>query len=220
MSEMCYCMCVLLVLFRSFFRADIILYSIIALIARIWQALRPVPGHPWYRVWHNDSYVELPSCDIDGFRLNSDSPTAVAAATAAAAADKHKGSSSSRPSLEHRPHTSQHSVFARHGWNIPTITAMAGSMAGASSHSTLGSSSARSLGTTSFNSTTECSNSSNASGSAAATPLARRSMLQHGHHLDTIFSIDIDDLQQQLGASEQLQEPVYQLDTQVGTVTF
>jgi hypothetical protein len=49
-------------------------------------------------------------------------------------------------------------------------------------------------------------------------------MLQHGHQLDTIFSIDIDDgvfdrqLQQQLGASEQLQEPVYQLDTQVGTV--
>lgn len=205
-----------------------ILYSIVALVARVYQALRPVPGHPWYRVWHKEQYVELPHCDPDGFRLAPDSPTAVeAAATAAAAHAKAKpagsGSSSSslRPSLEFGPSGTQAaagSVFARHGWNIPTITAMAGSLAGASSHSTLGSVSTRSIDSSSFRNTSEYANSS-ASGSAAATPLARRSTLQPHAHLDTIFSIDVDDSvfgrqQYQQQAEGAGSEGVYQLDTQ------
>lgn len=217
--------------------ADVILYSIIALIARIYQAFKPVPGHPWYRIWHKEQYVELPDVDPDGFRLAADSPadspTAVATTAAAAAAAKarhanstingNNGSGSLRPSLDHgAPSGTAHaaaSVFARHGWHIPTITAMAGSLAGASSHSTLGSTSVRSLDSSSYAHASDCSN-SNASGSAATTPLARRSALQHSH-LDTIFSIDIDEsildhqqYQQQQQAGLSLQEPVYQLDTQ------
>lgn len=167
--------------------------------------------------------MELPDCDADGFRLASDSPRVVeAAAAAAAAAAKGKQASSSsslRPSLDHGSPGAA-SVFARHGWNIPTITAMAGSLAGASSHSTLGSNSVRSLASNSIADASDCS-ASNTSGSAAATPLARRSvhLHPHCHHLDTIFSIDIDDSildrqQQQQGAGPEQQEPVYQLDTQ------
>lgn len=164
--------------------------------------------------------MELPDCDADGFRLASDSPRAVeAAAAAAAAAAKGKQASSSsslRPSLDHVSPGAA-SVFARHGWNIPTITAMAGSLAGASSHSTLGSNSARSLASSSIAHASDYS-ASNTSGSAAATPLARRSVHLPSHHLDTIFSIDIDDSildrQQQQGAGAEQQEPVYQLDTQ------
>lgn len=81
--------------------------------------------------------------------------------------------------------SSSSSVFARPGMHIPTITALAGSLAGASTHSTVGSSVAHSLASSSyFGSVREGDGGS----SQASTP-QQRQMLQ----LDTIYSIDIDD---------------------------
>lgn len=207
----CCCTCAAVAAALLLKTTDGLLYSFIALLARIYQALRPVPGHPWYGFWHKDSYVELPQCDLNGWRLDEDSPSAVTAAAA-------KPYSSTRPSLEYGPTGTQAaSAFVRHGWHIATITAMStSSIGGASGHSTAGSTCVPSIASNPASNASDCSNIAS-SGSQTTTPLGRHSNLPAAH-LATIFSMDLDEYslaaQQDSQQQQQPHEIVCQLESQ------